>query len=148
MLEFMLINVLLQHSIHMNHTPSTDSGSMHLLLNQWTVTIRFHILLGQKFSLLLHRQKQEKRKFNWFSRQCCLEENYSVHKNNLRTYFLASYFEISGNRLKLENRETILYHMENSLKVFLLRVGVGGAKRLESLSQNVIVFDVIWYVWH
>lgn len=80
-LRFYANSLLLQHSIRLSHARSDCSGSMHLLLNQWTVTIRFHIchrlegFSAKKIFFLLHRQTQEseraeKRKFNWFFLQC------------------------------------------------------------------------------
>lgn len=85
-LRFYANSLLLQHSIRLSHARSDCSGSMHLLLNQWTVTIRFHIchrlegFSAKKFSfccIAKHKKANERRKENLidFSFSVCLVEN-------------------------------------------------------------------------
>lgn len=130
----MQISVLLQHSIRLNHAFSDCPGSMHRLLNQRTVTIRFHILLASAkksffffIFLLLHRQKNE-RKENLidFSFSVCLVKNFSVPEAATRLH-IHRYERPAF--LSTQKEKAIRWHWANHMEKSFSRNGfcVGGA---------------------
>lgn len=121
---------------------------MHLLLNQWTVTIRFHICLGQEIFFLLHRQikykKNERRKENLidFSFGVCLVESLVSGSGRVGRGPSKWHPIQRSAEADCENSETsitVANHMESFFSLSLTRC-VGGSTGV--LSLNDMFLDV------